>query len=145
MRTLIGIFALAGTLGLLAGCGKKQCEPIPESAAVKSMGIVLPGGSLCSDKDSIVHVEYPKEQAEKMAELHTDALGKAGWTVDSPSKGVILANRGADTLFIVTTKETQESPFPMAIVRYCQTEPCRKKLTGIAEAMKKQEAELNKP
>lgn len=128
MRMSIGIVALAGLLGLVAGCGKKQCEAVPESATVKSPGIVLPGGSLCKDADSIVHVEYPEEQAEAMAATHTDALGKAGWKVESPSTGVILATRAADTLFVVTTKETQDSPFPMAIVRYCQTEACGKKL-----------------
>jgi hypothetical protein len=144
MRLMIGIVALAGSLALVTGCGKKQCESVPESAAMKSLGIVLPGGSLCKDEKGVADIEYPKDKAETMDAMHTEALGKAGWQVESVSKGAILATRAADTLFILTWKETKDSPFPMAIVSYCQTAACSKHITGIARAMQKQEAELNK-
>jgi hypothetical protein len=144
MRLMIGIVALAASLALVTGCGKKQCEAIPESPALKSLGIVLPGGSLCKDDRGVADIEYPKDQAETLPEIHTAALGKAGWTVDPIADRAILATRGGDTVFVMTFKETQESPFPMAIVRYCQTAACGKDISGVANAMKKQEAEMNK-
>jgi hypothetical protein len=138
MRMLAGIVAIVGSLGLVVGCGGKPCAPIPESATVKSLGIVLDGGSLCKDEKNVVNVEYPKEQAETISTLHKDALGKAGWKVESPSDGVLLATRASNTLFIVTGKQSQSSSFPFAIVRYCQDETCRKSLSDLANAMKKQ-------
>jgi hypothetical protein len=144
MRLMIGIVALAGSLALVTGCSKKQCEPVAESAAVKSLGLVLPGGSLCKDDRGVVDIEYPKALAETLPAVHTEALGKAGWTVESMADRALLATRGGDTLFVMTFKETKESPFPMAIVRYCQTAACGKDISAVARAMQKQEAEMNK-
>lgn len=145
MRLMIGIVALAASLALLTGCAKKQCEAIPESAALKSLGIVLPGGSLCKDDRGVADVEYPKAQAETMDAMYNQGLAKAGWNVESMGERAILATRAKDTLFILSFKETQESPFPMAIVRYCQTAECGNHISAIAREMKKQAAELKKP
>lgn len=135
-RVLAGIIAVVGSLGLATGCGGKPCAPVPQSDTVKSLGIVLDGGSLCKDEKSVATVEYPKDQAEKISALHKDSLTKAGWKVEVPSEGALLATRAADTLFIVTGKQSQESNFPFAVVRYCQNEGCRKSLTDVANAMK---------
>jgi hypothetical protein len=137
MRMLAGIVAVVGSLGLVMGCGGKPCAPIPESATVKSLGILLGGGSLCKDEKNVATVEYPKEQAETISALHKDSLSKAGWTVEVPSEGVLLATRASNTLFIVTGKQSQDSKFPFAVVRYCQNEACRKSLSDLANAMKK--------
>jgi hypothetical protein len=137
MRMLAGIVAVVGSLGLMVGCGGKPCAPIPESATVKSLGIVLGGGSLCKDEKNVVNVQYPKEQAETLSALHKDSLSKAGWTVESPSEGVLYATRDSNTLFIVTGKKSQDSNLPFAVVRYCQNEACRKNLSELANAMKK--------
>jgi hypothetical protein len=64
--------------------------------------------------------------------------------VESPSDGALLATRAANTLFIVTGKQSQTSSFPFAVVRYCQNEACRKSLSDLANAMKKMDTKLAK-
>src|SRR5689334_11591446 len=91
-----------GFLAILPGRGGKPCDPIPESATVKSLGFVLEGGLVCKDEKSVATVDYPKAEADKLTDQHKDVLGKAGWKVENPSEGTLLATRDKATLFIVT-------------------------------------------
>ena len=121
---------------LVAGCAK-PCEPVPESDTVKQLGFVLPGGRVCKDEKSVATVDYPDAKAEALEGLHKDVLGKAGWSVENPSEGTLLAKRAGDTLFIVTGKKSKDRRVPFAVVRYCQDDGCREQLTALATAMKK--------
>jgi hypothetical protein len=122
---------------IIAGCAGKPCDPIPESSEMKSFGFVLEGGLVCKDEKSVATVDYPKADVDKLTDLHKDVLGKAGWKVDSPSEGTLLATRDKATLFIVTGKKSKDRGVPFSVVRYCQDDACRKQLTELAAAMKK--------
>lgn len=137
MRVLARLIAVVGPLAVLAGCGGKPCDPIPASATAKSLGFVLEGGVLCKEDKSVATVDYPKVEGDAIGKLHKDALGKAGWKVESPEDGVYLATRTKDTLFIVTGKSSKDRNVPFAVVRYCQNESCRSELTKLSDAMKK--------
>lgn len=136
MQTLARIVTLVGSLGLVVGCGGKPCDPIPPSAAAKSLGFIFAGGSLCKEDRMVATVEYPKDQADTIGALYKTSLTKAGWKLDSPSEGVFLATRANSTLFVMTAKSSQQSDFPFAMVRYCQDESCRTSLTKMSNAMK---------
>jgi hypothetical protein len=118
------------------GCAK-PCDPIPMSATIKSLGFVLPGGRVCKDDKGVATVDYPDADAGELTNQHKTVLGKAGWKMDSPSEGVLLATKDKNTLFIVTGKKSADRRVPFAVVSYCQEESCKKRLTDIANAMKK--------
>jgi hypothetical protein len=133
---------LAGGLAVLlaatvSGCGRKACEPIPQSAAVKSLGFVLEGGQLCEDKDGGAIIDYPGASGDTLGDLHKNALVKAGWKVESAAQETMLLSRGDDMLFVVTGKSSKQRGLPFAVVRYCHDEGCRLQLIALAEALKK--------
>lgn len=127
---------LLAVSALVSGCAK-PCDPIPQSATVKSLGFVLEGGRVCKDEKSVASVDYPDADADALVKQHKDVLTKAGWTVETPSDGVLYTTKAKNTLFIVTGKKSSDRRVPFAIVRYCQDDYCRKDLRALADAMKK--------
>ncbi len=121
---------------LAAGCAK-PCDPIPTSSTIKSLGFVLEGGRVCKDEKSVATVDYPNADTSAMVKDHKDALTKAGWTVETPSEGVLFTTKAKNTLFIVTGMKSSDRRVPFSIVRYCQEDYCRKDLKALADAMKK--------
>jgi len=120
----------------IAGCAK-PCDPIPESATVKRMGVVLEGGRVCKDEKSVASIDYPKMKADELSSTYQTTLSNAGWTVKAPSEGTLYAEKADDTLFIVTGKKSKERRVPFAVVRYCEDSYCRESLSKLADAMGK--------
>jgi hypothetical protein len=137
MTTLRCTFAIAlGTLLFASGC-EKPCDGIPQSQTVKDLGFVFEGGRVCKDEKDVASVDYPGVDGEKLDDSHKEKLEKAGWKVEMPSDGTLLATKDKNTLFIVTGAKSSERGVPFAVVRYCQDEGCRKSLSELAAAMKK--------
>ncbi len=123
---------LAGAL--VAGCSK-PCDGITPSAEAKRLGVVLDGGKLCKEENEAVTIDYP--DMSDVQGGYKSALEKAGWTVETPSEGVVYATKDKDTLFVVGAKKSKERGVPFAVIRYCSEDFCRKTLRELADAMKK--------